>query len=96
MIYCSFALKTLIWGNDTLMAVFSENSAGAQNDFELGIDGFRFSDLFDAVRLNDLAASFYAEVGEHDAVLHIAKRFKCKRRGRKQKQNKYWPDYTEE
>ena len=49
------------------MAAFSENG-----DFELGIEGFRFSDLFDAVRLKDLADRFYAEVGEQDGVLHSA------------------------
>ena len=41
-------------------------------DFDLGIDGFQFSDLFDAVKLKELAESFYAEVKDDDAVLHSA------------------------
>ncbi|MEJ7623674.1 MAG: FAD-dependent oxidoreductase [Pyrinomonadaceae bacterium] len=41
-------------------------------DFELGITGFRFSDLFDPVRLGDLADTFYGEVSSQDAVLHSA------------------------
>ena len=49
------------------MAVFSENG-----DFELGIEGFRFSDLFDAVRLRQLAERFYADLEGQDAVLHTA------------------------
>ncbi len=39
-------------------------------DFELGIDGFRYSDLFDAVRLRELADAFYDDVKSHDPVLH--------------------------
>ena len=53
---------------DSKMTEFSEN--GEQNDFELGIDSFRFSDLFDAVKLKELAERFYAEVENDDAVLH--------------------------
>ncbi len=52
------------------MTKFSEN--GGQNDFELGIEGFRFSDLFDAVKLKELAERFYADVEKDDAVLHSA------------------------
>ncbi|MEO6655029.1 MAG: FAD-dependent oxidoreductase, partial [Pyrinomonadaceae bacterium] len=54
------------------MTVLSTNSGDPQNDYELGVEGFRFSDLFDAVRLKDLAESFYTEVGKHDEVLHSA------------------------
>src|SRR5216683_1391904 len=55
------------------MTVFSENGdGGTQNDIELGIEGFRFSDLFDAVRLKELAERFYAEIEPHDPVLHSA------------------------
>jgi len=43
-----------------------------QNDFELGIEGFRFSDLFDAGRLKELAERFYSEVEKDDNVLHSA------------------------
>ncbi len=42
------------------------------NDFELGIEGFRFSDLFAAHRLKDLADAFYADVLEKEPVLHEA------------------------
>ncbi|MBK8813459.1 MAG: FAD-dependent oxidoreductase [Acidobacteria bacterium] len=42
------------------------------NDFDLGIEGFRFSDLFDAGRLKDLADAFYAEVADREPVLHEA------------------------
>jgi len=42
------------------------------HDFELGVSGFRFSDLFDAGRLKDLADEFYAEVGVNDEILHAA------------------------
>ena len=30
-------------------------------DFDLGINGFKYSDLFDAVKLKELAEKFYAE-----------------------------------
>src|SRR5436190_2731631 len=49
------------------MSGFSENG-----DFKLGIEGFRYSDLFDAVRLKDLAERFYADLEGQDAVLHSA------------------------
>lgn len=52
------------------MTEFSANNG--QNDFELGIDGFRFTDLFDAVKLKELAERFYADVEKDDAVLHSA------------------------
>jgi NADPH-dependent glutamate synthase beta subunit-like oxidoreductase/NAD(P)H-flavin reductase len=48
----------------------SANSANA--DFQLGIDGFRFSDLFDPIRLKDLAERFYADLAGQDQVLHKA------------------------
>ena len=38
-------------------------------DFELGISGYKFSDLFDAVKLKGLAEKFYAEVDEKEPVL---------------------------
>ncbi len=38
-------------------------------DFELGINGFKYSDLFDAVKLKALAEKFYAEVDEKEPVL---------------------------
>src|SRR5688572_19713211 len=54
------------------MTVLPENGPFGGNDLELGIGGFTFSDLFDAIRLKDLADAFYAEVGEHDTTLHSA------------------------
>jgi NADPH-dependent glutamate synthase beta subunit-like oxidoreductase/NAD(P)H-flavin reductase len=44
----------------------------SDRDFHLGIPGFKYSDLFDAVRLKDLAGKFYAEVAEKEPVLHDA------------------------
>ena len=55
------------------MTVISENGGGdAQHDFKLGIDGFNFSDLFDAPKLKELADTFYAGIEAHDKVLHSA------------------------
>jgi NADPH-dependent glutamate synthase beta subunit-like oxidoreductase/NAD(P)H-flavin reductase len=42
------------------------------HDFDLGVVGFKFSDLFDAVRLKDLAEKFYEELKEENALLHDA------------------------
>ena len=42
------------------------------HDFELGINGFSYSDLFDAVKLAELADVFYKEVAENDPVVHSA------------------------
>ena len=41
-------------------------------DFELGIAGFRYSDLFDPARLNALAETFYAEIGKAEPTIHAA------------------------
>jgi NADPH-dependent glutamate synthase beta subunit-like oxidoreductase/NAD(P)H-flavin reductase len=51
------------------MASLSANRPGASFDFELGIPGFSYSDLFDAVRLKELADVFYAEVQNSEPVL---------------------------
>jgi len=51
------------------MTVFAE---GREHDFELGIEGFSYSDLFDAVRLRELAERFYAEVEAKEPILHQA------------------------
>ncbi|HQZ98313.1 MAG TPA: hypothetical protein PLP21_18485, partial [Pyrinomonadaceae bacterium] len=51
------------------MTVPSESS---ENNFTLGIDGFSFADLFDAIKLKELAETFYAEVGQQDEILHTA------------------------
>src|SRR6476620_882049 len=42
------------------------------HDFELGVAGFHYSDLFDAVKLAELAAVFYKEVEERDPIIHSA------------------------
>src|SRR5688572_13522060 len=44
------------------------------NDFDLGIPGFRYSDLFDATKLAELAEAFYGEIAEKEPVLHDALR----------------------
>ncbi|MEO6588396.1 MAG: hypothetical protein ABIP06_03620, partial [Pyrinomonadaceae bacterium] len=49
-----------------------ENNLANNHDFELGIPGFHYSDLYDAVKLRELAEKFYAEVKEKDALLHEA------------------------
>ncbi len=49
-----------------------ENTLTENHDFELGIPGFHYSDLYDAVRLRELAEKFYAEIEEEDALLYEA------------------------
>ncbi|MBK9162984.1 MAG: FAD-dependent oxidoreductase [Acidobacteria bacterium] len=52
------------------MTPFSEINNNADGfDFELGIDGYNFSDLYDAEKLRELAEKFYAEVAEKEPVL---------------------------
>jgi NADPH-dependent glutamate synthase beta subunit-like oxidoreductase/NAD(P)H-flavin reductase len=52
------------------MTAISEISTLAnEHDFELGINGFKYSDLFDAVKLRELSEKFYAEVCEKEPVL---------------------------
>lgn len=53
------------------MTGISEREFNTQ-DFDLGVVGFKFSDLFDAVRLRDLAEKFYDELKEENALLHDA------------------------
>ncbi len=50
----------------------SQNLNTANHDFELGIVGFNYSDLFDAVRLKELAEKFYAELKDEQPLLHEA------------------------
>ena len=49
------------------MTGISEETAA--RDFDLGIEGFRYSDLYDAVKLKELAERFYADVKEKEPVL---------------------------
>jgi NADPH-dependent glutamate synthase beta subunit-like oxidoreductase/NAD(P)H-flavin reductase len=44
----------------------------SEYDFELGLAGFKFSDLFDALKLKELAEKFYAEIEADNPVLHRA------------------------
>lgn len=41
----------------------------SEYDFDLGIVGFRYSDLFDAVRLKELAEKFYDEVKQENPLV---------------------------
>jgi NADPH-dependent glutamate synthase beta subunit-like oxidoreductase/NAD(P)H-flavin reductase len=52
--------------------VLDDQTPSAEHDFELGIDGFHFSDLFDAYRLCDLAEKFYEEVEKEEPLLSAA------------------------
>ncbi|HTK27513.1 MAG TPA: hypothetical protein VL327_13195, partial [Pyrinomonadaceae bacterium] len=55
------------------MTGITEREAVTPNfDFELGIDGFRYSDLYDAVKLRELAERFYSELIEEQAVTGTA------------------------
>ena len=57
------------------MTAHSETAGtGGGYDFELGIPGFNYSDLFDPARLKELADKFYAEVQEKEPVLGEALR----------------------
>jgi len=44
----------------------------APTDFQLGIEGFAYGDLYRPSRLRDLAGAFYAEVKRTDPALHAA------------------------
>ena len=44
----------------------------AKHDFDLGIAGFRYSDLYRAEKLKELAEKFYAEIAEENPPLHEA------------------------
>jgi NADPH-dependent glutamate synthase beta subunit-like oxidoreductase/NAD(P)H-flavin reductase len=57
------------------MSFNSENERPpAGHDFDLGIPGFRFSDLFDAVKLAELTETFYCEVESREPVVGTALR----------------------
>ena len=46
----------------------------ANNNLDLGIDGFTYADLYDAVRLGDLAERFYDDVEKTEPLLGDALR----------------------
>src|SRR5262245_54761139 len=56
------------------MTALSVNGPLNTNDFELGVPGFCYSDLFDAVRLKELADVFYEELAKTQPVLGPALR----------------------
>ncbi len=47
-------------------------TARSNHDFDLGIAGFKYSDLFDALKLKEIAEKFYAEVKKENPILHDA------------------------
>ena len=49
-----------------------ENTLTQNHDFEIGIPSFHYSDLYDALKLQELAEKFYSEIEEKDALLHDA------------------------
>lgn len=55
-----------------MVGISEKEQETANHDIALGIEGFRFSDLFDAVKLKELAERFYADVAEKEPVLHTA------------------------
>jgi NADPH-dependent glutamate synthase beta subunit-like oxidoreductase/NAD(P)H-flavin reductase len=59
------------------MVAISETMA----DLKLGVEGFTYSDLFDAVKLKELAEKFYAEVAAEEPVLGEALAKYIDRRG---------------
>jgi NADPH-dependent glutamate synthase beta subunit-like oxidoreductase/NAD(P)H-flavin reductase len=55
-----------------MTGISEKESNHINQDFDLGVVGFKFSDLFDAVRLRELAEKFYEELKEENALLHDA------------------------
>src|SRR5215218_4184248 len=55
-----------------MIGISEKEKTAANSDFDLGVVGFKFSDLFDAVRLGELAEKFYEELKEENALLHDA------------------------
>lgn len=46
-----------------------QDLSATNNDLDLGIPGYKYSDLYDAEKLRELAEKFYAEVTEKEPVL---------------------------
>jgi NADPH-dependent glutamate synthase beta subunit-like oxidoreductase/NAD(P)H-flavin reductase len=55
-----------------MTAVSDKDKEFSDHDFYLDVPGFKYSDLFDAARLKDLADKFYEDVAEKEPVLHQA------------------------
>ena len=64
------AQNTYVEPNDA--APQDDSLTNAHYDFQLGIEGFSYSDLYDPARLRELAEAFYAEVGSVDAPLRAS------------------------
>jgi NADPH-dependent glutamate synthase beta subunit-like oxidoreductase/NAD(P)H-flavin reductase len=47
-------------------------NATSAHDFDLGIEGFKFSDLFDAEKLKEIAEKFYDALKKTEPILHEA------------------------
>jgi NADPH-dependent glutamate synthase beta subunit-like oxidoreductase/NAD(P)H-flavin reductase len=47
-------------------------TARSNHDFDLGVAGFKYSDLFDARKLAEIAEKFYDEVKNENPILHDA------------------------
>ena len=47
-------------------------TARSNHDFDLGVAGFKYSDLFDAEKLREIAEKFYDEVKKENPILHDA------------------------
>ncbi len=56
-------------------------AAATDRDFDLGIVGFKYSDLYDANKLQELAEKFYAEVEQKEPILGDALKKYIVRRG---------------
>jgi NADPH-dependent glutamate synthase beta subunit-like oxidoreductase/NAD(P)H-flavin reductase len=61
--------------------VFSNQPTELDFDFDLGVVGFKYSDLFDALKLKELAEKFYEEIKEENPLLHKALTEYIERRG---------------
>ena len=65
-----------------MTATFEAEAARAANrDFDLGVAGFRYSDLYRAEKLKALADAFYVELTQENPLLHEALTQYIKTRG---------------
>lgn len=55
-----------------MIGISEKASSNIDYNFDLGIVGFKFSDLFDAVKLRELAEKFYDEVSQENPLVHDA------------------------
>ncbi|MCU1288866.1 MAG: Glutamate synthase small chain [Acidobacteria bacterium] len=52
-----------------MTGTFEKEHLNGNHDFDLGIAGFRYSDLFDAVKLKELADKFYDDLSDKEPAL---------------------------